>query len=583
MGEAFTADEKNRGDGEAALETPQPLQPDFGDLLQPETKSQDKIPAAPGEQSQAERTVPPKDSADKKEPGKEPSGKVLDGGQLLISDVFKENEKSGSFKFSPSEAEKDGFKRPPLESGSGKALMKDMQEFSSWLNTNFDILDGNGDGSLSEREVENAMADPSKANGEKAPFIDALYENYQTMKDELDAGNEKGISRESAKTLSELAQIEEFFDKASRALQVSDLNKIFPHLDANKDYRLSPDETQSALKLEGLSSEQIQALKDLSGYQRHLLEKDYPFAQKDSDGGELIMRDEGGGVAMTPRKHMGDLNSPQIYGYVSSMEWLSGSLSQSMEQARKRVESARDNPDQITQGIDGSCFFLVPLKGQSSNNADFMKDLIEDKGNNNFLVEFPGAPGRMFNVTGPTDAELSSWAIGKNAAILEKAFAQYYVSDLLPKYGNPVPRSKLDSPILSSRILGGRTSDAIKLLTGKEAVVKNLDELSPEQLEGLMKELAEKRTPIAADTAGMKLFDGLVPNHCYLATYDPASKEVVLENPVKPSGDKKNSASYPYEPYKADRAAQDGKDDGVFRMNLTDFRKYFWHINYPAP
>ncbi len=487
-------------------------------------------------------------------------------------------------KLSPSEAEQSGFKRP--EAGeltkSAETRMQDLQKFSSWLNKNFDSLDSNSDGSLTKTEVSEAVVDKIKANGESAPYLNALYNSIDFLSSEFSGENSKGLAKSGLGKLESLSKDSDFFQKGDRALQVKDLGKVMSHLDTDRNGSLSPKETEEALKRQDVTREQSQALSDLQAYQKHLLTKDYGATQKDENGEDLIFKDLGGAVMMTPRSQMANLGRSDLALYASNMERLTDGISQNMRHASDRLDAAARDPDRISQGTDGSCFFLTPLSGLKDQDPKVMEKMIKDNGDGTHTVSFPGAPDKPITVNTPTDTEMSNWANGKNAAILEKAFSEYYTKNMIKKDElNSEQLEKIESPVQSARILGGNTAEAIKLLTGKEAAQLELDQKSDDELRTLFTELAKNNTPIAADTPYYRLNQDLVSSHSYKMKYDPATDSVTLENPVKPGKANENTSSYPYEPFKIDRGAKDGLDDGKFKMSLADFKKYFFRVSYP--
>lgn len=480
--------------------------------------------------------------------------------------------------------ESDGFKRPEADSLSTKAAerMKGVKDFSDWINKSFEFLDADKDGTLTEKEAATAMTNEKIANGANAPYLNALYNNIESLSSELGGEGAKGLNKDGLAALSRLAEDKEFFRKGDRALAVRDLEKVMNHFDKNRNGDLTPAETREAAERKDLTPEQTQALKDLQAYQHHKINKDYGKTQKDENGEDLIMQDFGGAIGMTPRKHMGDLRSWDVAGYASGLERTAENISYSMKHANDRLEGAKKDPSRISQGTDGSCFFLAPLMGMKDHDPKVMDKMIKDNGNGTHTVTFPGKPDAPITVKTPTDAEMSGWANGKQAAIMEKAFADHYVKDIASQMElSDENQEKLKAPVPSSRILGGNTKDAIKLLTGKDAEVKNLDEISDADLRQTLKSAEENKTAIAADTGYYRSHPGLVNRHSYKARYDAASDTVTLENPVKPGREKENSSSYPYEPFKVDRSATDGKDDGIFKMSFADFKKNFARISYP--
>ena len=508
--------------------------------------------------------------------------------ELVFTDPFKQSSATGDGPRLPaecakSEAENDGFKRPENQEMSKEAAarMESVKKLSSWINDNFKFLDADKDGTLTEAETGAAIGDASKANGVNAPYLNALHNTIGTLSSELEGENSKGLTQKGLDALSNLADDKEFFRKSDRALQVRHLDDVRSFLDENRNGQVTHEETQNMLKRDDLTPQQKQALQDLKAYQDYRINKDYPNVQKDEKGNEMILRDFGGALGYTPREQMGNLSSYDIATYASTLERTADTIDYAMRHASDRLEAANKDPGRISQGTDGSCFFLAPLAGMKGHDPAVMDKMIKDNGDGTQTVTFPGDPTNPITVKTPTDTEMSGWANGKQAAIMEKAFSDYYVKNLASKVElSDSSLEQLKSPVPSARIQGGNTADAIRLLTGKDAETHTLSEKSDDELRALLQDAESKKKAIAADTAYQRIDPGLVMQHSYTARYDKATDSVVLENPVKPGRPNENTSRYPYEPFNPNGSAKDGKDDGIFRMSLADFKKNFNKINF---
>jgi hypothetical protein len=253
-------------------------------------------------------------------------------------------------------------------------------------------------------------------------------------------------------------------------------------------------------------------------------------------------------------------------------------ISHSLDRAAARLEASKKEPNRISQGVDGSCFFLAPLQSLQNSDPETMAKMITDNKNGTHTVKLPGLD-KPITVNEPTDAEMANWANSKSAAIMEKAFSEYYTKDYPFAKENGLNQDS--SKIPSARIHGGITSDAMKLLTGKEPTKLELEGKSDEDLRAALTSGSEKGAAMTADTNDyVRTSTGLVGRHSYSATYNAATDTVTLQNPIKPDLPNSNKSSSPFEPFNPDGTPKDGRDDGTFELPVSEFKKHFANVTF---
>lgn len=502
-------------------------------------------------------------------------------------------------------AEKAGEKKSELPSPEERS--KDLKEFSDWLKSNFSKLDGNGDGKISKPELEEKMLDSKFGNGENAPKLVALHNQFSNLSEILkkdpevsqapDAPVPAGgggyepefITKQNLEKLESFANDKDYFKRNESDLNVSRLNKQFENLNTDKKETpllLTPNEVDQALKREELTPSQKQALTVLRKFMEEQKTKKFPQSYVDETSGQEYVSEQKPDAAFasfSTRERKMQVSRNDIVAQATPEARVLEGVSNSMRIAKDRLSDANkeENKDRISQGTDGSCFFLAPAISMQKQDASALKDMIKDNKDGTYTVTFPGDKENPITVKESTDAEMANWANGKQAAILEKAFGEYY-SKKMVEQPDRESGAEPQSLIPSARIQGGDTAQAIKLLTGKDAEAFAVQEKSDEDLRNFLSSQSEKGTPLAADSSPYVTGDsGIVSRHSYSVQYDKANDRVVFENPVKPVGKESNKSSYPYEPHKINGSPLDGNNDGKFSMPLSEFKKYFNRIVGP--
>lgn len=230
------------------------------------------------------------------------------------------------------------------------------------------------------------------------------------------------------------------------------------------------------------------------------------------------------------------------------------------ESLKPPTKASEVNYQDLQQGQNGNCYFLAVLTSVAHNNPQKVVDMIKDNKDGTLTVKFPL---REVTIKSPTDTELSLYAKGKTwVPIIEKAYAEYRNTFL--DFDNPHQASGKGTLIIGRAILEvtGNSFDsdftAIRPLSvTREKMTKAFDNNK------IVTASIEK--PILGSKNDLNLPDG----HVYsVLGYDKKTDVVTVRNPWG-SG----------EPTK-DQKVLDGTNDGVFKMPLAEFVKYFSMVAY---
>ncbi|MBI5548355.1 MAG: hypothetical protein HY901_31115 [Deltaproteobacteria bacterium] len=219
-------------------------------------------------------------------------------------------------------------------------------------------------------------------------------------------------------------------------------------------------------------------------------------------------------------------------------------------------------PEDVIQGGLGDCFLLSAMSAVASADSDLLAKAIKDNGNGTYQVRLfakqadgPVAP-KTFRIDGDLPSAGGELLFGKArqrnetwVPLLEKAYASTKAGYASISHGGK-PGEALTA------LTGRPTTSTRVLLTGK---YKTLE---------LMKSAQERHAAMTANTypsakclAGL----GLLTNHSYavLGTEEEGGVSYVkLRNP-----------------WGFGEFGNDGKNDGVFRMNLDDFYRSFIELH----
>ncbi len=242
---------------------------------------------------------------------------------------------------------------------------------------------------------------------------------------------------------------------------------------------------------------------------------------------------------------------------------LQGTLNEAFEeyyleaQSLGAVEWEKENisPDQIRQGVPGSCVFLSTLQGRSDEQ---LRSMLTPEENGFVRVTFGDGSEEL--VTSPTLAERLFHAQGEDG--------QAWVASLERAMGQKLYREKSEEKERSVRLAidGIEPETALEAVTGKKAEKFNLDEMSLAQTRQRLAQVANSDAPVICGSRPNALRDfisveelhnGIVNGHAYtIKQYDAENDMVTLQNPW-------HKQEWIH--------AEDGHDDGVFQMPARDF------------
>lgn len=250
-----------------------------------------------------------------------------------------------------------------------------------------------------------------------------------------------------------------------------------------------------------------------------------------------------------------DLEDPAVlakHGSELSYDWLPGTLF---------VNGA--SAEDVVQGSIANCYMVAAFAAVAKQSPEVIENAITDNKDGTFTVRFHdnvgyGSSGGMKEIT--VDGELplgmgsAKYAKGSDRAelwvpLLEKAFAQWKGN--YDAIGN-----------------GGHTGEVMTALTGRRSSYVDLSAtyVTDDQVFGQIKSTLDRGGAVCAGTHGKERTDlytnsGMYAWHAYTVmgvSEENGVKYVELRNPwgrSEPTGN--------------------GADDGVFKLTVADFRKYY--------
>jgi hypothetical protein len=223
--------------------------------------------------------------------------------------------------------------------------------------------------------------------------------------------------------------------------------------------------------------------------------------------------------------------------------------------------------DDVAQGYIGDCYLASGISSIAAANPDIIKKAITDNGDGTYSVRFfdgVGEGGRPKAVTVTVDDDVAMGSRGPQYAsardskelwpgLLEKAYAKWKGG--YEKVGN-----------------GGSASDLFQALSGKQADWATITDLKPDALFKKIQTQTAAHHPVAAGTYAEDspkanyTNTGVHGDHFYTvlgATEENGKKYVQLRNP-----------------WGFSEPANNGPDDGIFKLPLADFVKLYENIEF---
>lgn len=260
------------------------------------------------------------------------------------------------------------------------------------------------------------------------------------------------------------------------------------------------------------------------------------------------------------------------------------------------------NPNDVQQGGLGDCFFLAAVASLAARRPQDIVNMITDKGNGCYSVKFPGAKyavtvrpndpgwagsGRDRN----NNASGSTWVL-----VLEKAYVQYVMKEDTGT-AKAVAKSTADtllgivSPVgwLTKKAVekvappkkdpqdyfgwGGTSGMGIDILTNHGNDTDTLMLTSNSATRSKLRSHLNRGDLVTASTfkAGSSAHN-LVDDHVYsVLAYDERTDTLTLRNPHGSGSDATGLS-----------AGSDGQNDGIFKITLAEFNRYFSFISYES-
>jgi hypothetical protein len=221
------------------------------------------------------------------------------------------------------------------------------------------------------------------------------------------------------------------------------------------------------------------------------------------------------------------------------------------------------NFDDVAQGYIGDCYLEGAMSAVAKANPKAIEDAVKDNGNGTYDVRFFESAGYgqpMKPVTVTVDGDLPSRSAGSQPyyaharertelwpGLIEKAYAQWKGG--YEAIGN-----------------GGSPGGMMTSLTGKQSTYSSNSTATADQLFDHIKRNASSSMPMTATTYGedkeaLYTNTGVHANHAYTVlgtSEENGTKYVQLRNP-----------------WGFSEGGNDGKDDGIFKLPLTDFVKLY--------
>jgi hypothetical protein len=415
--------------------------------------------------------------------------------------------------------------------------------------------DLDGSGSASKEEVAKLFQDNS-IKGPDAQALTTLYKRFDELQ-KLNGGPKSGIS---AGDLDEFAGKETAqWERANSANKLADWSKSsLKNFDTDGSGRLTKQEIETAMN----SQNTAQADKDMLGVLGKL---------------DIVNGNAAGASA-------DDINSykEKIWSDTEDAKLVLGAWqTEHAVSETQKAKISRDlfadknnplksiNPEAISQGSIGDCYFVSSLASLAKSNPQAIKDAIKDNGNGTYTVTFPGAKDEPITINAPTEAEQATYnqasEHGTWASVMEKAYGKYCQEHWYRR--GPFQSAGL-TPAEGAEG-GGITSRAMNLLTNNSI---DTDELFLTRQSTVARKLEEafknNKSVAAGITKGIfaeSTKDNFYMGHAYSVTnFVPDGKgggQITIRNPWGQDAGKESTR-------------------GTITMPLDKFMKNFSDISY---
>jgi hypothetical protein len=246
--------------------------------------------------------------------------------------------------------------------------------------------------------------------------------------------------------------------------------------------------------------------------------------------------------------------------------------------------------DDVKQGMAGDCYFLASMASIANAKPDLIQKMISKNDDGTFMVTFKklAANGTFTDVPVRVSNEIHLTNYRDAEGKVFAASTAYATSNSDSRYVDKVPthqEAAMWVPMIEKAFAklsdggfekighGGDPAESLKLMLGQHTATFIITSLPPDDLFAKIKAAVAHRDPMVTatktDMASLADFtnSGLVHGHAYsvLGVREQAGEQFIkLRNP-----------------WGKGEPGNDGKDDGVFEMKMSEYQKFFGSISLP--